>query len=85
MKPNIRRCVACRKTADKTEFWRIVRTVPAHQVVLDAGMGRSVYLCPQAGCLKAAQKKNRLGRALKASVPEQTYVALWQRLSDMPN
>lgn len=82
MKPNIRRCVACRQLADKTELWRIIRTVPTHEVVLDQGMGRSAYLCPQADCLKAAQKKNRLSRALKAPVPDQIYATLWQRLPE---
>ncbi len=49
-------------------------------VVLDRGMGRSAYLCRQADCLKAAQKKDRLSRVLKASVSEQIYEVLWQRL-----
>jgi hypothetical protein len=47
---------------------------------LDQGMGRSVYICPQANCLQAAQKKNRLGRSLKVTVPEGIYQILWQRL-----
>jgi hypothetical protein len=32
-------------------------------------------------CLQAAQKKNRLGRSLHASVPETLYQTLWQRLA----
>jgi hypothetical protein len=47
-------------------------------------MGRSAYICPQASCLAAAQKKNRLGRSLHASVPEHLYETLWQRLATMP-
>ena len=47
-------------------------------------MGRSAYLCPQATCLQSAQKKNRLGRMLRAPVPESVYNALWQRLADDP-
>jgi predicted RNA-binding protein YlxR (DUF448 family) len=42
-------------------------------------MGRSAYLCRNAECLKAAQKKNRLGRSLKAAIPEEIYQILWQR------
>lgn len=85
MKPNYRRCLSCRKVALKQEFWRVVR-VPSLQehtppvVVLDRGMGRSAYLCPQAPCLKQAQKKDRLGRALKVAVPDQLYQTLWERL-----
>ncbi|MBW4692942.1 MAG: YlxR family protein [Lyngbya sp. HA4199-MV5] len=89
MKPNDRRCVSCRKVAPKAEFWRIVRVQSAQRhspptVQLDQGMGRSAYLCPQANCLQLAQKKDRLGRALKAPVADQLYKTLWQRLSDQP-
>ncbi|MBC7972109.1 MAG: YlxR family protein [Verrucomicrobia bacterium] len=87
MQPNYRRCVSCRKVALKQEFWRVVRvhsdvgqSTPVVQ--LDSGMGRSVYLCPHATCLQSAQKKNRLGRALKAAVADHLYKTLWQRLSD---
>jgi uncharacterized protein len=89
MKPNYRRCISCRKVALKQAFWRIVRVPPLQEhappaIVLDSGMGRSAYLCPQATCLKQAQKKDRLGRALKAAVPDQLYKTLWERLSNEP-
>jgi len=87
MKPNYRRCISCRKVGLKNEFWRIVRVFPSGQVQLDEGMGRSAYICPHMSCLSAAQKKNKLGRSLHASVPETLYQALWQRLSqsNLPN
>jgi uncharacterized protein len=44
-------------------------------------MGRSVYLCPTDNCLKAARQKNRLGRSLKAPVPDEIYQILQSRLS----
>ncbi len=81
MKPNYRRCISCRKVGLKQDFWRIVRVFPSGKVQLDQGMGRSAYICPQASCLQAAQKKNRLGRSLHASVPETLYQTLWQRLA----
>jgi len=81
MKPNYRCCASCRKIAPKEAFWRVVRLYPSHQVQLDIGMGRSAYLCRQAECLKAAQKKNRLGRSLKAPVAEELYQILGQRLA----
>jgi uncharacterized protein len=80
MESNYRRCLSCRKVAPKAAFWRIVRAYPTQTVQLDHGMGRSAYLCPQADCLKLAQKKNRLGRALRAPVPEDIYQTLEQRL-----
>ncbi len=78
--PNYRRCISCRATGSKDQFLRIVRLHPTHTVQLDQGMGRSAYLCPQAECLKLAQRKNRLGRSLKAAIPEDLYAQLWQRL-----
>ncbi|MGB3536470.1 MAG: YlxR family protein [Microcoleaceae cyanobacterium] len=81
MKPNYRRCVVCRHVAPKQNFWRVVRVYPSHQVQLKTGMGRSAYLCPNGQCLKAAQKKNRLGRSLKVTVPESIYQMLWYQLT----
>lgn len=81
MKPNYRRCLSCRQVGLKQAFWRIVRVYPSGKVQLDVGMGRSAYICPQENCLKAAQKKNRLGRALRVSVSEELYQMLWQRLT----
>ncbi|MEH2079722.1 MAG: YlxR family protein [Nostoc sp.] len=81
MKPNYRRCISCRKVSSKDEFWRIVRVFPSGKVQLDQGMGRSAYICPETSCLQAAQKKNRLGRSLHASVPETLYQSLSQRLA----
>ncbi len=80
MPQNYRRCVSCRKLDHRNSFWRIVRVFPSQQLQLDQGMGRSVYLCPQADCLKLAQKKDRLGRSLRLTVPESFYQVLWLRL-----
>ena len=85
MKPNYRRCISCRKVDLKGAFWRVVRLHPSGQLQLDGGMGRSAYICPQESCLQAAQKKNRLGKALKAAVPPEIYQTLWQRLSTQPD
>lgn len=83
MKPNYRRCVSCRKLALKEDFWRVVRLNKSSSVRLDAGEGRSAYICPKTECLKIAHKKNSLGRSLKASVPPEIYQALWQRLENL--
>lgn len=77
---NYRRCISCRLFAPKKSFWRIVRLHPSGQVQLDHGMGRSVYICPQLSCLQVARQKNRLGRALKAHIPETIYETLQGRL-----
>jgi uncharacterized protein len=85
MVKNHRRCVSCRRLADRTEFWQVVAVHPTQQVQLDVGMGRSAYLCRRLDCLNAAQKKNRLGRALKAPVTAEIYQQLWSRLSGGEN
>ena len=77
---NYRRCLSCRLLAPKEDFWRVIRVSPDHQVQLDEGMGRSAYLCRQVSCLTTAQKKNRLGRSLKAPIPDQIYQQLSYRL-----
>ncbi|MGB3297351.1 MAG: YlxR family protein [Phormidesmis sp.] len=81
-KKNHRLCISCRKLVHRDELWRVVRTFPERHIQLDIGMGRSAYLCPQAGCLEAAQKKNRLGRVLKAPVPAEVFQRLENRLGD---
>lgn len=78
MQPHYRRCISCRKVAPKQMFMRVVRLHPSQDVVFNHGMGRSAYLCPQPECLRLAQKKNRLGRALKVTVPDVLYQTLWQ-------
>lgn len=79
MKPNERRCISCRVVAPKTQFLRVVRE-PAGDIVLNRGAGRSAYICPNPVCVNLAQKKKRLERALKTTVPASIYEALEQCL-----
>jgi uncharacterized protein len=81
MPKDYRRCLSCRKIAPKSEFWRIVRVYPSRNVELDWGNGRSAYVCPNADCLKLAEQKKRLGKALKANIPDSIYQTLRERLS----
>lgn len=88
MTKDFRRCVSCRKVAIRSDFWRVIRCHPSNQIKIsvlegfanDLGdkfiQGRSVYLCPNTECLQIAQKKNRLGRSLKAPVGKDIYQAL---------
>ena len=80
-KKNYRRCISCKKSASKEEFWRVVRLANSHEITVNQGMGRSAYLCPNADCLQKAQRKNLLKRALKAVVPRQIYDLLQQLLT----
>jgi hypothetical protein len=81
MKPNYRRCLSCRKIASKNSFLRIVRVHPSDQIKIEEGRGRSAYLCPQEDCLSKARQKNRLGRSLRATIPEEIYQSLTQRVT----
>lgn len=81
MKPNYRKCLSCRRIDLKDSFWRVVRISDSAKVQLDVGQGRSAYICRQQSCLKTACQKNRLARALKASVPQQIYDILLARLA----
>jgi predicted RNA-binding protein YlxR (DUF448 family) len=79
-KPILRRCVACRQLLDRRQFWRVIRD---HKdgVLLDAGMGRSAYLCKQEECLEEARRRKRLQKALRCQVPDALLATLQERLS----
>jgi predicted RNA-binding protein YlxR (DUF448 family) len=79
-KPILRRCVACRQLLDRRLFWRVIRD---HKdgVLLDAGMGRSAYLCKQEECLEEARRRKRLQKALRCQVPDALLATLQERLS----
>ena len=78
-RPVLRRCVACRQLLDRRQLWRVIRD---HQdgVLLDQGMGRSAYLCPNEDCLEEARRRKRLQKALRCQVQDAVLEALDQRL-----
>ncbi len=73
---NLRRCLVCRTLKPKEQLLRVVRLAHTHTVQLSSGMGRSAYLCPSHTCWQQAQKKNRLGSALRAPVTASLYAEL---------
>jgi predicted RNA-binding protein YlxR (DUF448 family) len=80
-RPVLRCCVACRTLRDRRELWRVVRQAGGG-VVLDQGMGRSAYVCPQLSCLEETRRRRRLPRALRCPVDESLLETLMQRLSN---
>ena len=78
-RPVLRRCVACRQLLDRRQLWRVIRD---HQdgVLLDQGMGRSAYLCPNEDCLDETRRRKRLQKALRCQVQDAVLEALDQRL-----
>lgn len=77
-----RRCAACRRLADRRLLWRIIRPAGGGPLLLDAGMGRSAYLCPSEACLSEARRRRRLQRSLRCPVDETVYRQLEQRLPE---
>jgi predicted RNA-binding protein YlxR (DUF448 family) len=78
-KPVLRRCVSCRQLLDRRQLWRVIRLAEGG-MVLDQGMGRSAYLCPNRDCLEEAKRRRKLQKALRCQVAESIVAALEQRL-----
>jgi len=73
-----RSCVACRTAQDKNDLVRLVRT-PEGEIVIDPSgklSGRGAYLCPRPDCLRAAQKRKSLDRALRTTIPAEAWARL---------
>ena len=70
-----RQCMGCRERRAKRELIRVVRGTDG-TVSLDFGgklNGRGAYICPNAECLKKAQKSKALERSLEVPIPEEVY------------
>ena len=68
-----RKCVGCGKLKDRKELIKITKENLHGRVVVNHSnkiFGRSVYLCYNNSCIEAAFKKDKIKKALKASVPE---------------
>ncbi len=78
-KPVLRRCVTCRELLDRQQLLRVIRLQDG-SLALDAGMGRSAYLCPRQDCLSEAKRRRKLQRALRCQVADSIYAALEGRL-----
>lgn len=73
-----RTCLGCRKTKNKSELVRVVRS-PDGKVLLDRTgrmNGRGAYLCRSGECVERALSSGALARALKAEIPPGTAAAL---------
>ena len=79
-RPVLRRCVTCRQLLDRQQLWRVIRD-HKEGVVLDEGMGRSAYLCPNEACLEEALRRKRLQKALRCQVPNSVVEVLQKRLN----
>ena len=81
-----RQCMGCRERKAKKEMIRVVRTTEG-TVMLDFGgklNGRGAYLCPNAECLKKAQKAKALERSLEVQIPDEVYARLTKEMEETP-
>jgi predicted RNA-binding protein YlxR (DUF448 family) len=81
-----RSCVACRTTTAKRELVRIVR-LPTGAVEVDPTgkkSGRGAYICRRAACWEEAVKRNRLSKALRTTLTEESRAALQAFAATLP-
>ena len=58
----LRKCCACGRISDRTDFIRILREHKTGKIIINPDnfqFGRSTYLCKNQECLKIALKKKR--------------------------
>lgn len=69
-----RRCVGCWKIKDRKELLKLTVNNVNGNVVINPNsltFGRSAYLCYNEACIESAFKKNKLGKHLKTSIPNE--------------
>ena len=76
----LRQCVACKKLLDRRQLWKVTRD-KKDGIVLDNGMGRSAYLCPNENCIEESLRRKRLQKALRCQVPIAVFEELQKRLN----
>ena len=79
-RPVLRRCVSCRQLLDRQQLLRVIRLAEGG-MALDAGMGRSAYVCPTHACLEEAKRRRKLQKALRCQVADSIVTVLEQRLT----
>ncbi len=82
-----RQCMGCRERKEKRQLIRVVRQ-PDGNVCLDFSgklSGRGAYICPDAACLKKAQKAKSLERSLEVPIPEEVYERLSKEMEGNSN
>ncbi|GIW20195.1 MAG: hypothetical protein KatS3mg065_0491 [Chloroflexota bacterium] len=81
-----RTCVACRTARPKRALVRVVRAPDGSIGVDPTGKrsGRGAYLCPTAECLRLAERRGSLARALGTTIPTSVFEALAAAVAASP-
>ena len=83
-KTPLRQCLGCRVMKPKRELIRVVRS-PEGEISLDLKgkkSGRGAYVCPDADCLKRAEKSRALSRALSITIPQDIMDELHKQITE---
>jgi len=79
-----RMCIACGQMKPKKELLRIVRSEEGiYPDPTGKADGRGAYVCHTPECFELLVKKRALNRAYKASIGDDVYAALKERLSEL--
>lgn len=79
----LRKCVGCHEMKPKKELIRVVKS-PTGVISLDRtgkSPGRGAYVCPDAVCMKKAQKAKAFERVLETSIDPAVYEQLQAQLA----
>ena len=79
----VRQCLGCNEHRAKSELLRVVRA-PDGTVSLDftgKKSGRGAYICKNVACLKQAQRRRSLSRALECDIPDEVFAAMEAELN----
>ena len=79
-----RMCFICRKTHDKKDMLRIVKTAIGEILIDKTGKacGRGAYICNDLGCIEQVKKQKVLNKAFKCDFPVSVYEKLCEELID---
>ena len=82
-----RQCMGCRERKSKKELIRVVRCTDGTVQLDFSGKlnGRGAYICPDAECLKKAQKAKSLDRSLEVPIPDEVYDRLTKEIGGNAN
>lgn len=85
MKKEINRmCFVCRRTFNKADLIRLVKTSSGEMFIDKTGKanGRGAYICSDPACMGQIKKQKVLNRAFKCEFPANEYLKLCEELID---
>ncbi len=78
----MRMCIACREMKPKMEMTRVVKPAEGEIFADPTGKaaGRGAYVCDNPECLKKVGLKKLFHKTFSASVPEEVYLGVEEKL-----